>query len=83
MSQMPQKSCRTFHREDSAPLSIAETMEQGKTMLTPAELAVLLAISVKTVYSWTAAGTLPAVTLGASIRFCPVTTAKWLRDRSA
>jgi excisionase family DNA binding protein len=52
-------------------------------MMTPAYLAVLLAVSVKSIYAWVKQGTLPAVILGASIRFCPATTAKWLRDRSA
>ena len=79
------RNCRTFNRvmEDEAPCSIATTIERHQGMLTPAELALLLSISVKSIYAWTKAGTLPAVLLGASIRFCPATTAAWLRDRSA
>jgi hypothetical protein len=83
MEKSPQKSCRTFNRETSGPLSIAATIEEHATMLTPAMLALLLCVSVKSIYSWVKQGVLPAVILGASIRFCPVTTAKWLRDRSA
>ena len=79
------RNCRTFTsiREDQAPCSIATTIERHQGMLTPAELALLLSISVKSVYAWAKAGTLPAVLLGASIRFCPAATAAWLRDRSA
>jgi predicted DNA-binding transcriptional regulator AlpA len=42
-----------------------------------------LTMSPKSIYAWVKQGTLPAVILGASIRFDPATTAKWLRDRSA
>jgi excisionase family DNA binding protein len=83
MGPKPQKPCRTFVREESEPCSIATTIERHKAMLTPAALAVLLAVSVKSIYAWVSAGTLPAVILGSSIRFCPATTAQWLRDRSA
>ncbi len=78
------RSCRTFDyaREDQEPPSVATTIERHQGMLTPAELALLLAVSVKSIYAWTKAGTLPGVLLGASIRFCPATTAAWLRDRS-
>jgi predicted DNA-binding transcriptional regulator AlpA len=79
------RNCRTFNRvqEDEAPCTIATTIERNESMLTPAILALLLSVSVKSIYAWVAAGTLPAVLLGASIRFCPATTAAWLRDRSA
>jgi predicted DNA-binding transcriptional regulator AlpA len=79
------RNCRTFNntQEDLAPCSIATTIERYESMLTPAVLALLLSVSVKSIYAWVAAGTLPAVLLGASIRFCPATTAAWLRDRSA
>lgn len=79
------RNCRTFNniQGDQAPCSIATTIERHQGMLTPSELALLLSISVKSVYAWAKAGTLPAVLLGASIRFCPATTAAWLRDRSA
>jgi predicted DNA-binding transcriptional regulator AlpA len=79
------RNCRTFNRvqEDEAPCSIATTIERYESMLTPAILPLLLCVSVKSIYAWVKQGTLPAVILGASIRFCPVTTAQWLRDRSA
>lgn len=82
--QKKPRNCRTFNnvQEDQEPRSVASTIERHQGMLTPAELALLLAVSVKSIYAWTKAGTLPAVLLGASIRFCPATTAAWLRDRS-
>jgi excisionase family DNA binding protein len=82
----PQQPCRTYpgaDHDDSAPCSVAAMIERHRGMLTPATLAVLLAVSPKSIYAWVKAGTLPAVILGASIRFCPATTAQWLRDRSA
>jgi excisionase family DNA binding protein len=82
----PQQRCRTYPssgHDDSVPRTVVTVIERHQCMLTPAALAVLLAVSPKTIYAWVAAGTLPAVILGASIRFCPVTTAQWLRDRSA
>lgn len=79
------RNCRTFNRvqDDGTPCSIATQIERHENMLTPAMLALLLSVSPKSIYAWVAAGKLPAVILGASIRFCPVTTAQWLRDRSA
>ena len=82
MEKSPQKSCRTFNRENSAPASIATVIERHDAMLTPAMLAVLLTVSVKSVYAWVKAGTLPACILGASIRFDPFETAAWLRERT-
>jgi excisionase family DNA binding protein len=82
---MPTERCRTYPDaiDRSVPCSIATEIERHRGMLTPAQLAELLAVSPKSVYAWVKAGTLPAVTLGASIRFCPHTTANWLRARSA
>jgi excisionase family DNA binding protein len=82
MEKTPRKSCRTFNREDSAPVSIATVIERHEAMLTPAMLAVLLAISVKSIYAWVKAGTLPACILGTSIRFDPCDTAAWIRART-
>ena len=84
MEEKP-RNCRTFNntQEDQAPCSITTMIERNESMLTPATLALLLSVSVKSIYAWAASGMLPSVTLGASVRFCPATTAKWLRDRSA
>jgi excisionase family DNA binding protein len=81
-STAPLKPCRTLRNNIEVPCDVATKIERHDAMLTPANLAVLLAVSVKSVYAWVKAGTLPAVTLGASIRFDPATTARWLRDRS-
>ncbi|MCU1251524.1 MAG: Helix-turn-helix domain [Edaphobacter sp.] len=80
-----EKFCRTHPDaiDHSVPCSVATTIERHRGMLTPAKLADLLAVSPKSIYAWVKQGTLPAVTLGASIRFCPHTTAQWLRARSA
>jgi excisionase family DNA binding protein len=80
-----QKACRTFPNvhDDSVPCSIAERIERYRGLLAVDELSTLLGMSGKTIYSWVAAGTLPAVRMGASVKFCPHTTAQWLRSRSA
>jgi excisionase family DNA binding protein len=84
MEPTPQRPCRTFnHQEQPAPCSIATTIERHRGMLTPATLAGLLAVSPKSIYAWVKAGTLPASIFGSSIRFCPESTAKWVRDRTA
>lgn len=83
MQSDPTKPCRTFPTRDQEPVSIATQIERCESLITPIQLALFLALSPKTIYAMAKAGTLPTVRLGASIRFCPTTTAKWLRDRSA
>lgn len=61
--------------------SIAAKLEARTTLITPAELADTLAVSVKSIYAWVANGTMPSITLGSSIRFDPAITADWLRRR--
>jgi len=63
--------------------SIHMQLSKYKRLLTPAELADMLAISVKTIYARVKAGTIPAVHLGASIRFDPAVIAYWLQQRAA
>ena len=79
------KNCRTFpaHEAETVSGSVTAILESRKALVTPAELASLLAVSNKTLYAWVAAGKIPALQLGSSIRFCGPTMAKWLRDRSA
>lgn len=62
---------------------IAAKIEAHKTLITPDTLAGYLGISRKSLYARVKSGTLPALRLGASIRFDPATTAKWLRARAA
>jgi excisionase family DNA binding protein len=78
------KFCRTFEHlpNDSVPCSVAERIERHRGLLSVHELSPLLGLSPKTVYSWVAAGTLPAVRMGASVKFCPYSTAQWLRAKS-
>jgi len=80
-----QKSCRTYPDaiDHSVPCSVATRIERHRGMLTPAKLADLLAVSPKSIYSWVNSGRLPAVILGASIRFDPYDTAAWVRARTA
>jgi excisionase family DNA binding protein len=63
--------------------TIASQIEKNAKMLTPAQLAELLAVSPKSIYAWVKQGMLPAIQLGASIRFDPFTTAEWIRKRVA
>jgi excisionase family DNA binding protein len=80
-----QKFCRTFPdaTENHEPCTVATTIERHRRLLSVDELAHLIGRSPKTLYSWVAAETLPAVRLGASVMFDPHTTANWLRARSA
>lgn len=79
------KACRTYPNvhDDSVPFSVAERIERHRGLLAVDELSPLLGMSPKTIYAWVAAGTLPAVRMGSSVKFCPHTTAQWLRARSA
>jgi excisionase family DNA binding protein len=76
------KHCRTFPTRGEEPSSIATQIARHEGMLKPSALAILLAVSPKTVYAWVKAGTLPACILGASIRFDPFDTAEWVRART-
>jgi predicted DNA-binding transcriptional regulator AlpA len=76
------KHCRTFPSRNDEPCSVATRIERHEGMLKPAMLALLLTVSVKSIYSWVASGTLPACILGASIRFDPFDTAAWVRART-
>jgi excisionase family DNA binding protein len=80
-----QKFCRTFPdaNESHEPCSIATRIELHRGLLTPDQLAELLAVSRKSIYAWAKQGRLPSVTLGASVRFDPYDTAVWVRARTA
>lgn len=68
---------------DNAPRSIAETIEQFGRMLTIEDLALLLALSPKTLYARSKRGSIPVTRIGSSIRFDPYLTAEWVRERTA
>ena len=79
-----EKFCRTYHNaiDNHEPCSVATRIERHRGLLAVDELATLLGMSPKTLYAWVSAGTLKAVRMGASVKFCPHTTAQWLRARS-
>lgn len=83
MQSGPTKPCRTFPARDQEPVSIATQIERCESLITPAQLALLLALSPKTIYAMAKSGSLPVVRFGTSIRFDPSDTSRWLRDRSA
>jgi excisionase family DNA binding protein len=56
-------------------------LNHGKA-LTVAELALLLAVSIKTIYKMVEAGRIPHMRVFGSIRFDPATTAAWIQLRS-
>ena len=62
---------------------IAMKIEAHRSLITADTLAGYLDVSRKSIYAWVKSGTLPAMRFGASIRFDPAVTAKWVRARSA
>jgi excisionase family DNA binding protein len=50
--------------------------------LTVAELAFMLALSIKTIYKMVEAGRIPYMRVFGSIRFDPATTAAWIQSKS-
>jgi excisionase family DNA binding protein len=63
--------------------TVALKIEAHPSLITANALAGYLDVSRKSIYAWVKSGMLPAMRFGASIRFDPVTTAKWVRARSA
>ena len=80
-----EKFCRTYPNstQNTAPCSIADSIERYGRMLTVKELAHLLAESPKTTYARVKRGSQPATLVGGAIRFDPYETAQWLRSQSA
>jgi excisionase family DNA binding protein len=64
-------------------VSITDQLRSKKRLMTPDEVADLLAISPKTIYARVKAGTIPSFHIGSSIRFDPAKIAQWLEDRAA
>jgi excisionase family DNA binding protein len=82
------RSCRMFDSAypcygNAENHSVADTIAGFGRLLTPDELAPFLALSPKTIYSRVRSGSMPAIRIGASIRFDPVETAAWLRSQAA
>jgi excisionase family DNA binding protein len=65
------------------PSDIATLIERRRNALTVPELAELLAISDKQVYSLIKRGSLPSYRIASSVRLDPAETADWLRSMRA
>jgi excisionase family DNA binding protein len=61
---------------------LADTVLNHGRALTVAEVAYLMAMSIKTIYKMVGEGRIPHVKPFGSIRFDPVITADWIRSRS-
>ena len=66
-----------------ADQSIAGRVRATGRALTVEELAELLNVSTKGLYSKVRTGRMPALKLGSMIRFDPHVTARWLEDQAA
>jgi excisionase family DNA binding protein len=78
------KNCRTFPTPSvSASSSVADQLRSHRGLINVDTLAELLDSSPKSLYAWVKQGRLPAVRLGASVKFDPFITAQWLLDRAA
>ncbi len=62
-------------------MTIIETIEKMKTLMTVETLGNLTSTSQKTLYKAVKSGRLPAYRVGGSIRLEPAEVAEWLRDR--
>jgi excisionase family DNA binding protein len=81
-AKQPRGVCRTFHDEGKKPTTLADSVLNHGKALTVAELALLLAVSIKTIYKMVEAGRIPHMRVFGSIRFDPATTAAWIQLRS-
>jgi excisionase family DNA binding protein len=63
------------------PKTVADQIASYRGALTARELSSLLSISVVTIFKMAASGRLPSFRVGSCVRFCPVTIARWLRER--
>jgi excisionase family DNA binding protein len=64
-------------------LDLATQIERHRVALTVEELAEILSIPGKQIYSLIKFGSLPSYRIASSLRLDPVTTAAWLRSRRA
>ena len=75
-------SLSDFSNEGKKPTTLADSVLNHGNALTVAELALLLAVSIKTIYKMVDAGRIPYMRVFGSIRFDPATTAAWIQSRS-
>jgi excisionase family DNA binding protein len=62
-------------------VTIADQIERFQGALTARQLSELLSVSAVTVFKMAKSGRLPCLRIGASVRFCPASIARWLRER--
>ena len=69
--------------EVSNPRDIIEQLSQSDCLLTAKELAKLLAVSPKTLYSYVSRNLIPHYKIEANVRFRGKDVAEWLRRHAA
>lgn len=74
--------CRTFASGEAKLTTLVDSVLKYGRALTVAELAFLLAISIKTIYKMVDTRRIPHVRVFGSIRFDPAITAAWIQSRS-
>ena len=65
----------------SCAKTLADQIAAFEGALTAPQLAKVLSISNISLYKMAKSGRIPCVRIGASVRFCPATVARWLRQR--
>jgi excisionase family DNA binding protein len=65
------------------PLDIFDRLARSPNLLTAKELAGLLAVSPKTIYSYVGRGIIPHYKIAAAVRFRARDIAEWLRSHAA
>jgi excisionase family DNA binding protein len=75
-------ACRTFPSGTATATTLADSVLNHGKALKVAELAFVLAISIKTIYKMVEAGRVPYIRVFGSIRFDPATTAAWIQSKS-
>ena len=86
------KSCRTLKlvtpalfattQSDAEPLSVIESLRRRKTMLSVPDLAELLGMGRRTIYTAVKSGRIPSVRVCGTVRLDPIRIAAWLERNS-
>jgi len=67
--------------EPSNAETLADRIAAFEGALTAGQLAKFLSISAISLYKMAKSGRIPSLRIGASVRFCPATVSRWLRQR--
>lgn len=81
-AKQPRGVCRKFQNEEKKPSTLADYVLNYGRALKVTELALLLAVSIKTIYKMVEARRIPHMQVFGSIRFDPATTAAWIQSKS-